>query len=255
MNLIFVGNPGVGKSTLMNSVAGKILFKSGVTSGRGMTYQLDQQLVGNVTYCDTPGLADEELRKQAGIAISKLLKKGGRCKIFFVVTEEGGRIRQEDKTTMRLILDAAPQIGTKFGILINKCSKGMMEKYADKEFFLEATTYLYNAIKQANQTDSILYLEKKEELEDRDNKYVGAEKFDGLIKFLNIMVPEIILTPKRADDIKTDEYEALRMKMEKNQRLLEADRKRLTQHIRQIELQLKREEQKSEEERRKRGIQ
>jgi len=121
--IIFVGNPGVGKSSLLNCVAGKLVFRSGTSTGKGLTYKLTEKTVGNTTFCDTPGLEDNTYRKQAGEAISKLLKQGGICKIFFVVTEEAGRIRPQDTATMKVILDAAPEIGNRYGIIVNKLSK------------------------------------------------------------------------------------------------------------------------------------
>ena len=42
-----------------------------------MTYQLDVKENQNGKFYDTPGLADEEKRKQAGEAISTALKEGG----------------------------------------------------------------------------------------------------------------------------------------------------------------------------------
>ena len=99
-------------------MAGKQLFKSGVNFGGGLTKVLNEEIVDGVKYMDTPGLADKELRIAAGEAISKALKAGGKYKILFFVRLESGRPSNEDITTMKLVLDAAPQIGQQYGVII-----------------------------------------------------------------------------------------------------------------------------------------
>ena len=92
-NIIAVGNPGAGKSTFLNSLASEAIFKSGINIGQGLTYQLDKRTnIHGCTFLDTPGLADEKLRKQAGKAISDGLRKGGKYKVVFFVTQEAGRV-------------------------------------------------------------------------------------------------------------------------------------------------------------------
>ena len=54
--IIAVGNPGVGKSSFLNSLAGENLFKSGLSIGRGLTYQLDEQVNARGHFLDTPGI-------------------------------------------------------------------------------------------------------------------------------------------------------------------------------------------------------
>ncbi len=39
-HILLVGNPGTGKSTLLNSLVGSAVFKSGVTFGEGLTTYL-----------------------------------------------------------------------------------------------------------------------------------------------------------------------------------------------------------------------
>ena len=42
-SIIGIGNPGAGKSTFLNGLAREILFKSGISIGNGLTYQLDER--------------------------------------------------------------------------------------------------------------------------------------------------------------------------------------------------------------------
>ena len=124
VRIIVIGNPGAGKSCLLNSLAGKPLFKSGVNVGKGLTFKLDEKQTEDYCYVDTPGLADQKLRHQAAEAISVGLKNGGDHKIIFVVTEQMGRVRQQDSTTIKLVHEAAPEIKMNYGVIVNMISKG-----------------------------------------------------------------------------------------------------------------------------------
>lgn len=121
LNILVAGNPGCGKSTFLNCLMGKRGFKSGLSYGSGMTYELDKVKSKNEKYCflDTPGLNDEEKREQAAQAITRALKQNGRYLILFMTTLENGRVKPEDIATMKLVLDAAPSI-TSYGIIVNQ---------------------------------------------------------------------------------------------------------------------------------------
>ena len=69
LSIVAIGNPGAGKSTILNGIAGAILFKSGISFGEGLTYQLDEKENSRGKFLDTPGLADNARREEAGKAI------------------------------------------------------------------------------------------------------------------------------------------------------------------------------------------
>ena len=86
-----------------------------------MTYQLDKERHNGITYLDTPGLADVKIREKAAKEITRALKLGGVYQVFFVFTLESGRVRPEDVTTIKLVLESAPDI-KRFSLIINKLS-------------------------------------------------------------------------------------------------------------------------------------
>ena len=63
--VIFLGNPGNGKSTLCNALLGEIHFTSGATGdGKGVTTKFEFIKSPHGFYIsDTPGLADIKLKK------------------------------------------------------------------------------------------------------------------------------------------------------------------------------------------------
>ena len=66
-----------------------------------------------------------ERREVAGREISEGLRNGGAFKVLFFVSEESGRVNSQDATTMKVVLDSAPEIWQgqglpKYGVIVNK---------------------------------------------------------------------------------------------------------------------------------------
>lgn len=77
-----MGNPGSEKNILANCVAGRPLFKSGLTFGSGTTYRLEKEIHGGIMYLNTPGLADICMQSAAASAITEALSKMENIKYF-----------------------------------------------------------------------------------------------------------------------------------------------------------------------------
>ena len=200
---LFIGNPGVGKSTLINCLAEKVLFKSGVSIGGGMTYQLEEKKHNGITFMDTPGLADIKLRKAAAQAITKALKKNGKYQIFFVVTLEAGRVRAQDLTTIRLVLENATDI-TSYSLIVNKLTPRLY-----KELLGDEGKKLRQLVAELNfrgaqnvHPPEILLLLRKDQLDDADNAFAELE---GLKSFVE-NAPCVKVIPNHVRNIPSDDY-------------------------------------------------
>jgi len=203
IHYLMVGNPGTGKSTLLNGFVGKPLFESGLSFGSGLTYELDVKKSGKDVFMDTPGLADEEMRVQAAQAITQAMRKGGLFKVFFVITLESGRVRPQDKTTMKLVLQAAPQI-TNYAVIINKLSNVAMDMlYTNQR---NAATRVFASIMSDLPTQTVHFklLPRDEMLVDQSNVVPVLD--DATWQFLE-SAPVVVLTADRVDDVKADEFD------------------------------------------------
>lgn len=131
-SILLFGNPGAGKSALLNILVGKATacFKSGTSAeGTGVTKKLKHCHVDGVTYIDVPGLADLNLKGKASEAIREaLLRAGDSASINFVVGHDDGRIREQDTTSVREILASCPAIGRQYGVIVNRVSEKMQAK-------------------------------------------------------------------------------------------------------------------------------
>lgn len=162
---LFVGNPGVGKSTLINALKGEIVAQADVSSGGGLTKRCTfyKDSIKNIYYCDTPGLQDiKENRERAAEEIEKALKQNGLYKIIFVLTLQAGRVKPEDVTTINTIMKAIDIPERTYSIIINKLT--LKEKKLFREIKNNALIYaqLNNG---ESKTTSIYYIDNNSALD------------------------------------------------------------------------------------------
>jgi hypothetical protein len=151
---------------MLNGLAGKPLFQSGLSFGAGKTVVLQKEQIGKNWYMDTPGLSDTKLRELAAKAIEAAMKEGGAFKVIFVITIEAGRVRPADRTTMELVLESAPI--TQYGVMINKLGKKERKKILEnKEAYGAVVAGLMDQL--PTKTLQFCLLERDEDLADEDN--------------------------------------------------------------------------------------
>jgi GTPase Era involved in 16S rRNA processing len=178
-NYLFLGNPGTGKSTLINCLIGQRVFESGLSYGEGLT-QVFQRFAHNGTvFMDTPGLADCTAKEKAAAAITKALRQGGTFKLFFMVRLESGRVVSDDLATIETVLASIDMKDVPFSVVVNNVKKrqytAMMSKGA--EFF--KVVALINSCKYT--TPFLTFIPTLPSLDEMDNTVVrlpyDAEKF------------------------------------------------------------------------------
>ena len=246
-SIIIIGNPGAGKSTILNGLAGEILFTSGISLGNGLTDQLHEKRNEKGIFFDTPGLADDTHREAAGKAISTALRRGGNFKILFFVLTESGRIVSQDVTTIKLVLDAVPQIKNNYGIVINKIPINVGKALASSETKDIFLTKLFARIPEHRRcTESnVVYLPFDSKLCNESNKLVDLNDLKPLQgtafqEFVYNQVPTINLTVGKAGDVATNEYEKMNSAMKALEKKMDNEQKMFLGKQKVLKAQLER---------------
>jgi GTP-binding protein EngB required for normal cell division len=207
VHIVLVGNPGVGKSTILNSLCGQIHFRSGVSYGSGLTTCLQEVELANLVYADTPGLADAELREQAAKEIERLFRSVRRIKLVFVITLEAGRVRPADLATIKLVLDALgiQNMTNQFAIIINKVSNRIKEDLKDSQKLTQLLGCL-NALDSDNvrHTQFVRLLANNAELDDVDNALVVPQQ---TVLELIACLPDVRVDPRAVKPIAVNELD------------------------------------------------
>ena len=141
---LFVGNPGAGKSTIINSLLKQEIAKAGTSAGGGLTKNFALYPHGNITYVDTPGLEDIENRAGAAKEIEKALKQDGKYRIFFIIKTDNLRIRPADLATIDIVLDAINLQNIEYNIIINQLTgKDAKVFYSNSDTIESSLFYSY----------------------------------------------------------------------------------------------------------------
>jgi GTP-binding protein EngB required for normal cell division len=235
--ILFCGNPGVGKSTLCNSIFGRKVFDSGLSFGTGLTTTKQEHIHENKVYIDTPGLEDIEMRKQAGLEIEEALKKNKNYKIVFVATFENGRIRPADFATINTVCEAiSKDVVFEYGLIFNQIPALALPKI---EAGMKNTTTVNRFLQTLKKKPSeYVLLEKIDAMEAAENMYFerSHKNRERLLAFLHKLKANEIKENK-VNPLDIEGYEARIEKMERSfreainglQRTIESQRDRINE--------------------------
>ena len=156
--------------------------------------------------------------------------------MFFVITLEAGRLRPDDITTIKLVLESASDI-KHYSLIINKLSTvvydGLLKSNAEHLKFMITELLL-----QTNSKDKLpsIFLQKHSfKLWDAKNKF---EELVDLKEFVD-MAPSMNVRPSNIENIKgVDNYEEIVkiihheiMELHKNKEILEREKKELRKKV------------------------
>ncbi len=220
---LFVGNPGVGKSTLINALCKKTVAKAGVNLGHGLTkvFAAYEDKGNNRVYFDTPGLADTEMRGKAARAIEEGLKQDGQYKIFFIIQLNEGRVRPEEVATINTIMNAINIPHKPFSVIINKLDWEEKEAMEADDFGRAVVLEQLNS--GENKTESVWYVDRNEEfrrIKDPARKILELD--DDLYAFFNTR-KAILIQKEQVGEVKADEIAEITKAFETQMRQMRDD--------------------------------
>ena len=174
-SVVFMGNPGVGKSALLNSLGGN--FESGLSEVGGLTKNVSSISVftdgRNLELFDVPGIMESGTDDVISENLKKLqdtLETCGTAVLFIVVTPRNGRISSDDFAIMKTLLSKLHQ-SPQIGIIITQVKKRQMHTMQSHDYFNK----LLDTLKEAEVDLKFVEQYRWLVLEDHDDDFSASD--------------------------------------------------------------------------------
>ncbi|KAF9098938.1 hypothetical protein BGX29_007378 [Mortierella sp. GBA35] len=148
-SVVFVGNPGVGKSTLLNALGGN--FANGMTPLGGLTKKVSSVTVNcegrSLRLIDVPGIMESGEDNTISGNLQMLedtLNSSGRSVLFFVVTPRNGRIAPDDFAVMKTLLTNLSK-GPMVGLIITQVKRRQIPTFQSGDYYNKILGILQSA--------------------------------------------------------------------------------------------------------------
>lgn len=188
--IVCIGNPGVGKSTLLNGMCGTCLFTSGLAvDGKGVTREHKAAPLpfnthyhdSGIVLSDTPGLMDAADLQDAANQILSALNQKGQFKVFFVIRFQHQMVSPADLNTIASIVSAcrgsSGSLGvaglSQFGVIVNMVEEDemAMAKFKSEDELARHVEELVRGLDECRQCAVRAVVNKKDvKLEKKENK-------------------------------------------------------------------------------------
>jgi GTP-binding protein EngB required for normal cell division len=208
-----VGNPGAGKSCLLNMFLQKAHFKSQISLDLlPITSETQIYPYKGKNYIDTPGLDAMEGREKCAKEIQKALKgtTGRPCivTVIFVIGTTEGRLQPSDIATINLILDAAEEIRFNFSLVVNKLEPILHESFKNNSENIIAR--LNKGLKYS--TKSVYFMPLKPELVGNTGTVIPP--YDAEFREFVLRAPMVEITPEKVMEIRHETYDEMKKKFD-----------------------------------------
>ena len=223
VDVIFLGNPGVGKSTLATAISGK-KFNAGPSIVSGLTKELQFETDASgkdIRYADTAGLVDVEMAEKAAAIIEKGIKNsisnGREVRLVFVLQTIGGaRIQAQDILVINKVLssitlpDGKKPGENSYMVLFNQFHKSFYDgKFKENKLKFEAPFRMASENTALTiPTSNIAYFWYRNDLDVAENGVIDDQKEIERIKEA-IFQSDAVIKPKLVDKIDVTDIQGL----------------------------------------------